>query len=381
MKRFTLVPTFAMLVVLSAGGIARAEEQKDSDVHKERQQTIRRLSLDIAGREPTEQELRDLVGDGSADAYRKAIDRLVEQKQDILKKQKELVSKDIADALSSIDRQANLDALVLSYTDAVAKAFQGPTTYMGVGVEAPGDTLRAQLRLAQGVGLVVNFVDSNGPSKELIHQHDVLEKLDDQLLINGEQFATLVRMHKQGDSITVSLIREAKHIQVTIRLGEKETSSASPTKSELGVDLDVQFAKVNTSDLRGNLVQSIKLAPVTFTSDSLITVARTGPVTFDDGTTIAVLQRAGDQSLLAAFDRASGKLVFSGPVNNEEQWKAVPDDLQKKLVNWRGLTETQLFLKSGDDTSGIFGNIPYIKQLYQIKGDGTVITTQPAEKK
>src|SRR5690242_9071750 len=82
MKRFTLVATFVMLVVLSAGAIARAEDQKDSDVQKERQQAIRRLSLDIAGREPTEEEVRDLAGDGSADAYRKAIDRLYSEQRD-----------------------------------------------------------------------------------------------------------------------------------------------------------------------------------------------------------------------------------------------------------------------------------------------------------
>src|SRR5205823_4529899 len=154
-------------------------DQKD-DVQKERQQTIRRLSLDIAGREPTDQELRELTADGSADAYRKAVERFYSDQRDKrVRAELDKQARDIVDAEH---------ALIFTYTAADAHE---PKTYMGVGVEAPGDTLRAQLKLPQGVGLVVNYVDSNGPSKELIHQHDVLEKLDDQLLINGEQFATL----------------------------------------------------------------------------------------------------------------------------------------------------------------------------------------------
>ena len=58
-------------------------------------------------------------------------------------------------------------------------------SYMGVGVDVPNDTVRAQLKLPEGSGLVVNYVDADGPAKDLIRQHDVLQKLDDQLLING----------------------------------------------------------------------------------------------------------------------------------------------------------------------------------------------------
>jgi hypothetical protein len=105
------------------------------------------------------------------------------------------------------------------------------TAYMGVGVEAPGETLRAQLKLAEGMGMVVNYVDDNGPSKGLIQQHDVLQKLDDQWLANGDQLVALVRMHKPGDSVQVSLIRESKSIAVALKLTEKDVASSSSSSS------------------------------------------------------------------------------------------------------------------------------------------------------
>src|SRR5881227_687953 len=81
-------------------------------------------------------------------------------------------------------------------------------SYMGVGVEIPGDTLRSQLKLPEGTGLVINWIDDAGPAKGILHQHDVLQKLEDQLLINGEQLVTLVRLHKPGETIQLTILRE-----------------------------------------------------------------------------------------------------------------------------------------------------------------------------
>jgi hypothetical protein len=363
MKRFTMIWTFALLVALCAGGIARADEQKDSDVQKERQQAIRRLSLDIAGREPTEQGIHDLTSDGSADAYRKAVEHFHSELRD---KRVQLDLDKQAKELADAER-----AIILSYSAADAHE---PRTYMGVGVETPGDTLRAQLKLPKGVGLVVNYIDPNGPSKELIHQHDVLEKLDDQLLINGEQFATLVRMHKQGDSIAVSFIREAKHIQVTVRLGEKGSEQSSNGQP---LELDATTASLTPAIARR---AALSIAPANL-SDELFRVRQTGPVTFDDGSTIAVLQRVGEQSLLTAFDRPSGKLIYSGPLSNDQDWKNVPEDLRQKLNNWRGLTGTNLLEVYGNGSLSVGSN-----GSMMLSGENIVVgrkqpATQPADKK
>lgn len=94
--------------------------------------------------------------------------------------------------------------------------------YMGVGVEIPSETIRSQLKLPEGSALVVNYVDEQGPSKDLLRKHDVLQKLNDQILINGEQLQVLVRMHKPGDAVQLTLIREAQPMVVAMRLAEKQ---------------------------------------------------------------------------------------------------------------------------------------------------------------
>ena len=100
-------------------------------------------------------------------------------------------------------------------------------TFMGIGVDTPTETLRSQLKLAEGTGLVVNYIDDKGPSKDLIHKHDVLRKIDDQLMINGEQLQVLVRMHKPGDTIHATVIRESKAMVIEIKLAEKEIAATA----------------------------------------------------------------------------------------------------------------------------------------------------------
>ncbi len=106
-------------------------------------------------------------------------------------------------------------------------------SYMGLGVEIPGDTLRSQLNLPEGTGLVINWIDDAGPAKGILHQHDVLQKLEDQLLVNGEQLVTLVRLHKPGETIPLTILRESRPLTITLKLAEKDVS---PLKSYLRLD-------------------------------------------------------------------------------------------------------------------------------------------------
>jgi hypothetical protein len=52
--------------------------------------------------------------------------------------------------------------------------------FLGVATSPAPDTLRAQLDLPRGVGLVVDFVEKDSPAEAAgLKVHDVLEKLDD----------------------------------------------------------------------------------------------------------------------------------------------------------------------------------------------------------
>src|SRR5262249_11337015 len=52
--------------------------------------------------------------------------------------------------------------------------------------------------------------------------HDVLEKLDDQLLINPQQLAVLVRAKHPGDTVNLTLLHGGKESTITAKLAEKE---------------------------------------------------------------------------------------------------------------------------------------------------------------
>lgn len=95
-------------------------------------------------------------------------------------------------------------------------------TFLGIAVAPADPTLRAQLKLPDGTGLAVINVDNDGPAKDVVQEHDVLIKLDDQLLINAEQLVVLVRMHKPGDTIALTVIRQAQPTTVSVKLVEHE---------------------------------------------------------------------------------------------------------------------------------------------------------------
>jgi len=75
-------------------------------------------------------------------------------------------------------------------------------------------------------------VDHKGPSADDLQVNDVLQKLDDQLLIDAHQLVTLIRLHHPGDTVALTIIREAKPVQVTIKLGEKEKVVPPPGDSD-----------------------------------------------------------------------------------------------------------------------------------------------------
>jgi hypothetical protein len=124
--------------------------------------------------------------------------------------------------------------------------FGEPGVFLGVGVSESSPVLSHQLKLQPGVGLVVDVVQPNSPAAQAgVQQYDLLEKMDDQLLVNLPQLMTLVRMHKAGDSVKLSLIREGNRQQVTVQLAERprpalggmkrpinENKEGSPNKGE-----------------------------------------------------------------------------------------------------------------------------------------------------
>ena len=96
-------------------------------------------------------------------------------------------------------------------------------SYLGVSTSAVPAALRQHLGLQEGVGLVVDFVEPDSPAASAgIKQYDILTKFNDQILVNAQQLAVLVRAQKAGDEVKLALIRGGKEQSLTAKLVEKE---------------------------------------------------------------------------------------------------------------------------------------------------------------
>lgn len=95
--------------------------------------------------------------------------------------------------------------------------------FLGVGVSEMPAVLRQHLQLPAGVGLLVELAEPGSPAEQAgVKHNDVLHKLNDQLIINPQQLAVLVRTHKPGDEVRLGIIRDGKAETLTARLSEKE---------------------------------------------------------------------------------------------------------------------------------------------------------------
>ena len=94
--------------------------------------------------------------------------------------------------------------------------------YLGVETMPVDPTVAAQLSLPRDTGLAVRRVAAGSPAASLLQKHDILTKLDDQILIDMRQLSVLVRNHTAGDEVKLTLIRGGKETTVRAKLGERE---------------------------------------------------------------------------------------------------------------------------------------------------------------
>jgi len=97
-----------------------------------------------------------------------------------------------------------------------------PVTFLGVETDRAGPALAAQLNLPADSGLVVMHVAEGSPAAAVLQRHDVLTRLDDQILVDTHQLSVLVRSHKEGDEVALTFYRGGKVQVVKVKLGKKE---------------------------------------------------------------------------------------------------------------------------------------------------------------
>lgn len=188
--------------------------------------------------------------------------------------------------------------------------------YLGVSGSRPTPAMRSQLSLPAGVGLVVEVIDEDSPAaKAGVKQYDVLHKLNDQILVNLEQLAILVRTFKPGDEVTLTVLRQSKPVTLQAKLVEKEV-------------YDLDYAEVlgaagATQRPAAGGAAGINPFLPRFGGGS------GGIGAFDGEYKFQITSDKGKVRLVVT-DK-NDKEVFQGPISTEADIKALPEAIRKRL--------------------------------------------------
>ncbi|MBL9185970.1 MAG: PDZ domain-containing protein [Opitutaceae bacterium] len=249
--------------------------------------------------------------------------------------------------------------------------------FLGVETGPVSATVAAQLGLARGTGLVVNQVVPKSPAADVLQEHDILLKLDDQILIESRQLAVLIRNRKQGDEVTLTYLRGGQKSTVKLTLGQHEVPKFSwvggseahgfafaPSTAGVQVfersmvppgaqreEVDHLLSMIDGARSRA---ASSGSPPVRIQIDGQrgpgframsINTADSNLVFSDDEGSLELSQKAGVKSLVAK-DRA-GAVLFSGPVTTPDERKALPAAVRARLDRLEGMREMS-FRTDGD---------------------------------
>ena len=106
----------------------------------------------------------------------------------------------------------------LDYTNANQHILNSKTT-LGVHVSEVNDAMGTQLGLPENIGLLIeHVVENSAASKAGLKKHDVLHKVNDQLLINSDQLATLIQMSEIDANVVLTIVRNGASMQVPATL-------------------------------------------------------------------------------------------------------------------------------------------------------------------
>ncbi len=124
--------------------------------------------------------------------------------------------------------------------DPKTRGYQSDSAVLGVHVRTTDATLRQQLQLDHGVGLVIEHVTPESSADDAgLQRHDVLHKFDEQILVNPEQLHTLIQLHQPGDRVRLLVIRSGQQREISATL---KPGTAGQSEVELFHDFHLHDA-------------------------------------------------------------------------------------------------------------------------------------------
>ena len=115
----------------------------------------------------------------------------------------------------------------------IEKLPEGDYAWLGVGPASLEDYERSNTKLAPGTGIIVRAVIEDGPAlKAGVQENDILVKYNDQLLTYPVQLRRLVKINKPGDTVTLSVLRDGKDMEIKVTLGKISSKELQPPEEQ-----------------------------------------------------------------------------------------------------------------------------------------------------
>src|SRR5215471_10371782 len=244
-----------------------------------------------------------------------------------------------------------------------------PVTYLGVETSQVPPVVSEQLGLGKGLGLVIDYVQPNSPAAAAgVQQNDILKMLNDQILIEPSQLRKLLQTFSDGAEVTLTILRKGQEQKLTAKLAKKEvpqrhslfpgsnhdwnwdfdeTGDLGDQMQDLKEQLREQLGDAQRGIIRGAVLQAHEAARrarddarraadelrIFFEDNGALKASRIdlgkAQIVFSDEKGELKLENVDGKKLLTAKD-PQGKLLFSGPVETEEDLAKVPADVRER---------------------------------------------------
>jgi len=244
-----------------------------------------------------------------------------------------------------------------------------PVTYLGVETSQVPTVVSEQLGLSKGLGLVVDYVQPNSPAATAgVQQNDILKMLNDQILIEPSQLRKLLQTFSDGTEVTLTILRKGQEQKLTAKLAKKEvpqrhslfpggnhdwhwdfdeTGDLGEQMQDLKEQLKEQLGDAKQGIIRGAVMQAHEAARqarddarraadelrIFFEDNGALKASRidlgNAQIVFSDEKGELKLENVDGKKLLIAKD-PQGKLIFSGPVETQQDLKKMPADVRER---------------------------------------------------
>ncbi len=132
------------------------------------------------------------------------------------------------------------------------------TAFLGVVTSDVPEMLAEQLDLKGDEGIIVRSLMPDGPAaKAGIAVHDIITRMDDQLIHSPADISKCVGGHKPGDKVSLEIIHKAKAAKIDVMLGSRPAGVATNEPQPMDqLNLD-EFPKELADRIRGAIAGNL----------------------------------------------------------------------------------------------------------------------------